>query len=248
MSSKRQIEANAKNAQLSTGPRTADGKARVASNALKHGLTGRQIVLPNESSEDFDSFRLGLLTNLSPNSELERALAERVAADLWRLRRVPVLEAALYRRGQQFEKEAGSAEADPSVIATQSLGRYSEIFANLWRHEAALSRSWSRNLQELQRLQAIRAGERVLAPAVLDVDVNMREDEAPKPEPTSQSKLPSAVPAKVEPDPTSLEDSKVQVSFLITKSQKAQLRERGYSDDDIAQMKPEEAHKILGLA
>jgi hypothetical protein len=103
-------------------------------------------------------------------------LAERVAADLWRLRRVPVLEAALYRRGEQFEKEAGSEEADPSVIATQSLGRYSEIFANLWRHEAALSRSWSRNLHELQRLQAIRAGERVPAPAVLDVDVNMRED------------------------------------------------------------------------
>jgi hypothetical protein len=53
MSSQRQIEANRKNAQLSTRPRNADGKARVASNALKHGLTARQIVLPHESSEDF---------------------------------------------------------------------------------------------------------------------------------------------------------------------------------------------------
>jgi hypothetical protein len=38
-----------------------------------------------------------------------------------------------------------------------------------------------------------------------------------------------------------------QLSFFITKAQKAKLRERGYSDDQIAQMKPVEAHKILGL-
>ncbi len=38
-----------------------------------------------------------------------------------------------------------------------------------------------------------------------------------------------------------------QVSFFITQAQKAQLRARGYSDDEIAQMKPAEAHHILGL-
>jgi hypothetical protein len=38
-----------------------------------------------------------------------------------------------------------------------------------------------------------------------------------------------------------------QVSFFITQAQKTQLRERGYSDDQIAKMKPAEAHRILGL-
>jgi hypothetical protein len=38
-----------------------------------------------------------------------------------------------------------------------------------------------------------------------------------------------------------------QVSFFITQAQKAELREKGYSDDQIAQMKPAEAHRILGL-
>ena len=38
-----------------------------------------------------------------------------------------------------------------------------------------------------------------------------------------------------------------RVSFFITQAQKAQLREKGYSDDEIAQMKPAEAHRILGL-
>ena len=38
-----------------------------------------------------------------------------------------------------------------------------------------------------------------------------------------------------------------QVSFFITKAQKAKLREIGYSDGQIEQMKPAEAHRILGL-
>jgi hypothetical protein len=38
MSSARKIEANRTNAQASTGPRTAKGKARAAQNARRHGL------------------------------------------------------------------------------------------------------------------------------------------------------------------------------------------------------------------
>ncbi len=183
MSSEQKIAANRINAQLSTGPRTTDGKARVASNALKHGLTGKQIVLPNENPDDFDAFRVGLLNELNPSGELEGVLAEKIVADLWRLRRVPVLEAALHKRGHQMGvTEAGLAEADPSVIATWSLGMYAETFANLWRHEAALSRSWSRALHELQRLQAIRAGERVPAPAAVDVDLSINGNGAVNPE------------------------------------------------------------------
>ena len=99
MSSDQQMAANRLNAQRSTGPRTPAGKARVSSNALKHGLTGRDVVLPGENPDDFDSFRAGLLTRLNPQGELEGAFAEKIAADLWRLRRVPIFEAMLHRRG-----------------------------------------------------------------------------------------------------------------------------------------------------
>jgi hypothetical protein len=46
MSSDRQIEGNRRNSHHSTGPRSMAGKNRVSSDALKHGLTGKQVVLP----------------------------------------------------------------------------------------------------------------------------------------------------------------------------------------------------------
>ena len=76
MSSDQQIAARQTNAQKSTGPRTADGRARVASNALKHGFTGKQVVLPGEDPAEFDVFRLGLIAEL--------AWSERMAAIILR--------------------------------------------------------------------------------------------------------------------------------------------------------------------
>lgn len=38
------------------------------------------------------------------------------------------------------------------------------------------------------------------------------------------------------------------VSFLITQTQKSKLRELGIGDDQIRNMKPKEAHRILGIA
>ena len=37
------------------------------------------------------------------------------------------------------------------------------------------------------------------------------------------------------------------MSFFITKAQKAELRQRGYSEEQILEMKPEDAHRALGL-
>jgi hypothetical protein len=221
--SERQNEANRRNAQLSTGPRTQEGKARVALNALKHGLTGQQVVLPNENPEDFDTFRTGLLSALDPHGELEETLAERIVIDRWRLRRVPLLESALYRRGhlasiiakqenevsryeytemsRLLEKQADETKVDEvnrqahadaraklkelrskmddtSMDMTVVFEKYLKTFENLTRYENGLSRSLLRNLHELQRLQAIRAGELVAAPVVVDVDVNIGQDGA----------------------------------------------------------------------
>jgi hypothetical protein len=49
MASERQIAANRRNAQSSTGPRTKAGKKRASENALRHGLTSYATVRANEA-------------------------------------------------------------------------------------------------------------------------------------------------------------------------------------------------------
>ncbi len=51
MSTAAQMKANQANAQKSTGPITLDGKAIASKNALKTGLTGRTVLMPNEDAE-----------------------------------------------------------------------------------------------------------------------------------------------------------------------------------------------------
>jgi hypothetical protein len=96
MASEARIQANQENAKHSTGPRSPEGKQRVALNALKHGLTGKQVVLYNEKPEDFDAFRASLWDDLDPKGMLEGVLVDKIVADAWRLRRVPLLEAAMH--------------------------------------------------------------------------------------------------------------------------------------------------------
>jgi hypothetical protein len=53
--------------------------------------------LEGEDAEQFDPLRAQLEAEFDPNSVIERELVDRLAGLLWRLRRVPVLEAALIR-------------------------------------------------------------------------------------------------------------------------------------------------------
>ncbi|OWK34180.1 hypothetical protein [Fimbriiglobus ruber] len=95
MSSDKRRTANRRNAEKSTGPKTPAGRAKVAGNALAHSLDSARTVLPGESAAAWDQHRAGVMTSLAPVGELEVALADRVAACLWRLRRVVAYETAV---------------------------------------------------------------------------------------------------------------------------------------------------------
>ena len=84
MATAAQTRANRSNAQKSTGPRTAEGKAVVAQNAVKHGLLARAAVLQGEDWEEFTELRENLLEELSPEGRLEGLLAERIVSLSWR--------------------------------------------------------------------------------------------------------------------------------------------------------------------
>jgi len=87
MSTKAQVKANRKNSKKSTGPKTAAGKAKVAKNAIKHGLFAEEAVIKGEDPEEFEDFREELIKELAPAGHIECILAERVVSLSWRLQR-----------------------------------------------------------------------------------------------------------------------------------------------------------------
>ncbi len=164
MAAQRQIEANRRNALKSVGPRSEAGKALVALNALRHGLTSRRPILPGEEAEVFAVLAAGLRAQLQPEGELEEQLVERIAAALWRLQRVSGVEAAVVAR------ESGGGEGANFALAFVRDAEGSDTFSRLRRYETTLERSVYRALHELERRQAARAGQDVPLPGVLEVE------------------------------------------------------------------------------
>ena len=115
MPSKRQLDANRRNARRSTGPRTQEGRRASSLNALKHGLTGHvALVLPFEDPTEYQALVDAFAQEASPRLARD-LIAVRKAADCeWRLRRVPLIEAAMHT---QIIEKARSAAAQESLEA-----------------------------------------------------------------------------------------------------------------------------------
>ena len=97
MSSFRQIEANRRNARLSTGPVTEEGKKRSRQNALRHGLTAETVIAALEDAEDYAAFEMAVTADYDAQSAVERELVLRLASLLWRLRRATTIESGLFK-------------------------------------------------------------------------------------------------------------------------------------------------------
>src|SRR5690242_12094131 len=92
--------ANQANAQLSTGPRTEEGRAKSSLNAVKTGLTGRTVLLPSDDVAEYERHLAAYAEEFAPVGLLETNLMESIAGTDWRLRRIPGLESALFAKGR----------------------------------------------------------------------------------------------------------------------------------------------------
>ncbi|WP_435007252.1 hypothetical protein P12x_004594 [Tundrisphaera lichenicola] len=113
------LEANRRNATLSSGPKTEEGKARSRANALKHGLTGAGVVLPDEVVAEVDQRFEEFEADLKPSNRVGRFLARRAAMLSVRLDRCVRQEseaiASRMRRAKgDFERER-LAEVDHAL-------------------------------------------------------------------------------------------------------------------------------------
>ena len=68
MSSFRQIEANRRNARLSTGLVTEEGKSRSRQNAVRHGLTAETVITALEDAEDYAAFEMAVTADYDARS------------------------------------------------------------------------------------------------------------------------------------------------------------------------------------
>jgi hypothetical protein len=97
MSSFRQIEANRRNARLSTGPVTEEGKRTSRQNAVRHGLTAETVITALEDAEDYAAFEMAVTADYDAQTAVERELVLRLASLLWRLRRATAIESGLFK-------------------------------------------------------------------------------------------------------------------------------------------------------
>jgi hypothetical protein len=115
--SERRRAANRRNAQRSTGPRTAAGKRRASRNALKHGLCSTYACLAGECPATYATFVRELEEELQPRTTLQRSLVPHIANLLWRIDRLPEAQAKM------FEQELGKCGKGEVISASELLAR-----------------------------------------------------------------------------------------------------------------------------
>jgi hypothetical protein len=90
-----QIEANRRNAQRSTGPRTPEGKAASSMNALQSGIHAESSVIPGEDAAALAALTERLYQDCQPQTEIESILVDNIIRASWRLRRFDRIDAEL---------------------------------------------------------------------------------------------------------------------------------------------------------
>jgi hypothetical protein len=156
MATQKQIAANRRNAQKSTGPKTPQGKRTVAQNAATHGLTAAAPVIAGEDPAAFSRFRQQLLTELRPRGPLETMLADRIIDLSWRLKRTGRLQIATFDTLTAADQPDG--RPDPLALGRIAVSDFSSanVLDRLLMHERRIEQSLYKTMLELQRLQFIR--------------------------------------------------------------------------------------------
>jgi len=165
MTSEKKIAANRKNAQRSTGPKTAEGKAKSSKNALKHGILSMEAFLEGDDPDEINELFSTTGRHFRPVGIIEEILVDRIISLIWRLRRALAVENRAFQEHRMEwctkEDENGkqrSIQVDrgPAHSFIWNARRGSDIFRKIGRYETTLDRLFFRTLHELQRLQAAR--------------------------------------------------------------------------------------------
>jgi hypothetical protein len=173
------IIANRLNGRKSHGPQNTTS---TRFNATKHGLLSVGIT----ELDDADGFRTtlrDLLKEMNPVGSIEKFFVESIAVDMVRLKRARRLEAdyvtdvlnpPIYQQGVSCAPTR--TLLDPGLPALMKLESVQPLVSVYQRYEGTLFQRLLRKLQELERLQRMRQGEILPAPATLDISIRQETE------------------------------------------------------------------------
>ena len=142
MATPAQMEANRRNAQKSSGPRTEEGKARSSRNHLSHGFTSAAMVIPGEDPEEYKALLADLLGEYQPATPTEQIYVERMVQNQWlslrAVRLQTIVLTATLTEGQSLNElglliryhqasERGFSKAHAELVKAQKERKKSEI-------------------------------------------------------------------------------------------------------------------------
>jgi len=177
MTTQAQAVANRRNAAKSTGPKTTQGKAVVAQNAIQHGLLARQNVIRGEDPQEFDRHRRRMLEETEPVGLMEAVLADRIVSLSWRLKRAVCLQNEVFdallakeldRSMHSFDDELSAEDeqdirshpdTDPGLAIGRMLIRdfcQDGVLDRLQMYEQRIEGSLLKAMKELRSLQCER--------------------------------------------------------------------------------------------
>jgi uncharacterized short protein YbdD (DUF466 family) len=152
MASAAQTLANQTNAQSSTGPRTAEGKARSARNAVKHGLSASFNVLAHEDQDEFDALIEELREEYLPVTSHQVFLVDQLAQSIWMVARATRLLNAAFNLMTGLPLD----EDDPDTAIVRHMSKTNpNAFQTLERHLKNSESSYYRAYRELTKAKQI---------------------------------------------------------------------------------------------
>jgi hypothetical protein len=156
------LTANRANAHLSTGPASAEGKAKSSLNAVTNALTGRTVLLPSDDRVRYERHLAAFFKDLLPTGARECELAQSLSDIAWRLNRIAALEMALYANGRREFADLvadESPDARPALLDMHTFLNYERQLRNLGTQESRLLRQREKQSAELKQLQQDRIAE-----------------------------------------------------------------------------------------
>ena len=147
----------------STGPKTAEAKARSSRNALKHGLSSPNPVISIEDRPAFDAMLEAYMQDWRPVGQTETDYVKRAATAMWRYNRAIAYEAEILTLEMDYHALPSAAILDPEEAGpvTRAAFAFREAasgpaLALCSRYITAASRDYDRAISQLRALQADR--------------------------------------------------------------------------------------------